>query len=186
MKKQETICKLTQQSIQDEFDYTHSIDIKTLNNENRWLKEDGACFVTLTQNGNLRGCIGSLEAHRPLIEDIIANAKNAAFRDPRFPKLTRDEFLNTEIEVSILTKPKNIEYTSIEDLKTQIKPNIHGVILQLGSNRATFLPQVWDELPTFESFFGHLLRKASLPMDSFKNHPQIQIYTIKKFSCGSN
>jgi len=186
MRKQSIICKLAQQSIQDEFDYTNSIDIKTNTHENKWLQEDGASFVTLTQNGNLRGCIGSLEAHRPLIEDIIANAKSAAFRDPRFPKLTREEFLNTDIEVSILTKPIKIEYTDIEDLKTKIKPNIHGVILELEDKRATFLPQVWDELSTFESFFGHLLNKAALPMDSFKNHPQIHIYTVKKFSCSLN
>ena len=182
MKKQSVICKIAQQSIQDEFDYTHTIDIRTLTDENSWLQEDGASFVTLTLNGNLRGCIGSLEAHRPLIEDIIANAKSAAFRDPRFAKLTRDEFLDTDIEVSILTKPMMVEYTDIEDLKTKIKPHVHGVILQLGNHRATFLPQVWDELPTFESFFGHLLHKAGLPMDSFKNHPQIQVYTVNKFS----
>ena len=186
MKKQSIICKLAQQSIQDEFDYTHTIDIRTLTDENSWLQEDGASFVTLTQNGNLRGCIGSLEAHRPLIEDIIANAKSAAFRDSRFVKLTRDEFVNTDIEVSILTKPMTIEYTDIEDLKTKIKPHIHGVILQFGANRATFLPQVWDELPTFEIFFGHLLHKAGLPMDTFQNHPQIQIYTVEKFSNNSN
>ena len=176
------ISKIALQSIQDEFDYKNSIDVEQLTKENPSLKEDGASFVTLTQDGKLRGCIGSLEACRPLIEDIIANAKNAAFRDPRFSKLTREELHTTDIEVSILTKPKHLEYSNVEDLKNKIKQNIDGVILKLNSNQATFLPQVWEELPEFEDFFGHLLSKAGLPMDSFKNHPEIYIYQIQKFN----
>jgi len=174
------ISDIARQSIQDEFDYTNSINISQLIDENLILKEDGASFITLTQDGKLRGCIGSLEAKRPLIEDIIANAKSAAFRDPRFEKLTREELNVTDIEVSVLTKPEFLEYENIEDLKNKIRPNIDGVILKLNSNQATFLPQVWEELPEFESFFGHLLSKAGLPMDSFKNHPTIHIYQAKK------
>jgi AmmeMemoRadiSam system protein A len=176
------ISKLAHQAIQDEFDYKDSIDTQKLIEENPTLKENGASFVTLTQNGKLRGCIGSLKAQRPLIEDIISNAKNAAFRDPRFAKLTREEFGYTDVEVSVLTKPKLLEYSDIQDLKNKIRPNIDGVILKLNSNQATFLPQVWEELPEFESFFGHLLQKAGLPMDSFKNHPQIFIYQVQKYS----
>jgi AmmeMemoRadiSam system protein A len=175
------ISKIARQSIQDEFDYTNSIDTEKLIKENPALVEDGASFVTLTQNGKLRGCIGSLEARRPLIEDIIANAKSAAFRDPRFSKLPREELHVTDIEVSILTKPELLEYCDIEDLKAKIRPNIDGVILKLKSNQATFLPQVWEELPEFESFFGHLLNKAGLPMDSFKNHPKIYTYRATKY-----
>jgi len=181
MKISSIILKLAQQSIQDEFDYKQSIDTKQILKENPWLQKNGASFVTLTQEGKLRGCIGSLEAKRPLIEDIISNAKNAAFRDPRFPKLTREEFLTTDIEVSVLTPPTLLEYSDIEDLKSKINPNIDGVILKLHSYQATFLPQVWEELPEFESFFGHLLHKAGLPMDSFKNHPTIYIYQVNKF-----
>jgi len=175
------ISKIARQSIQDEFDYTDSINIQKLISEHPFLKEDGASFVTLTQDGKLRGCIGSLEARRPLIEDVIANAKSAAFRDPRFKKLTKEELHVTDVEVSVLTQPKLLKYDDIEDLKSKIKPNIDGVILKLNSNQATFLPQVWEELPEFESFFGHLLSKANLPMDSFKNHPQIFTYQIQKF-----
>jgi AmmeMemoRadiSam system protein A len=182
MQKHSLIFNIAKQAIQDEFDYTDTIDIKKLTKENLFLKEDGAAFVTLTQNDKLRGCIGSLIANRPLIEDIISNAKNAAFRDPRFAKLTREEFAKTDIEVSVLTKPKLLEYDNIEDLKNKIRPNIDGVILKLNSNQATFLPQVWEELPSFESFFGHLLQKAGLPMDSFKSHPQIFIYQVQKYS----
>ena len=169
------------QAIKDEFDYTDSIDIEQLKTEFPKLEEDGASFVTLTQKGKLRGCIGSLVARRPLIEDIIANAKNAAFRDPRFPKLSKEELSTTDIEVSILTKPELLEYSDIDDLKRKIRPNIDGVILKLDEKQATFLPQVWEELPDFESFFAHLLNKAGLSMESFKNHPQIQTYTVKKF-----
>ena len=182
MKKQSLIFNLAKQSIQDEFDYTNNIDINKLTKENPFLKEDGASFVTLTQNGKLRGCIGSLIATRPLVEDIISNAKNAAFRDPRFAKLTREEIQFTDIEVSVLTKPELLEYSDIEDLKTKVKPNIDGVILKLNEYQATFLPQVWEELPLFENFFGHLLQKAGLPIDSFKKHPLIYIYQVTKYS----
>lgn len=182
MKKSDTILKLAKQSIQDEFDCTNIINYNQLTSDFPWLQDSGASFVTLTQKGKLRGCIGSLQAQRPLIEDIIANAKNAAFRDPRFSKLTREEFKNTDIEVSILSKPIHVKYTNIEDLKTKITPYQDGIILQLGSNQATFLPQVWEELPEFEAFFGHLLQKAGLPMDSFRNHPNILKYTVIKYT----
>ncbi len=175
------ISDIAKQSIQDEFDYKNSIDIEKITQKNPKLKEDGASFVTLTKNGKLRGCIGSLTACQPLIEDIIYNAKNAAFRDPRFSKLTREELHVTDVEVSILTKPKLLKYNDMEDLKNKIRPNIDGVILELNSKQATFLPQVWEELPEFENFFGHLLSKARLPMDSFKNFPTIHIYQVIKY-----
>ena len=176
------ISKLARQSIQDEFDYKNSIDTEKWIKDNPSLSKNGASFVTLTQNGKLRGCIGSLEARQPLIDDIIANAKNAAFRDPRFPRLTKKEFKTTDVEVSVLTTPKILEYKDIKDLKNKIRPNIDGVILRLNSNQATFLPQVWEELPEFESFFGHLLNKAGLPMDSFKYHPTIFVYQVNKYT----
>lgn len=181
MNKSDTILELAHQSIQDEFDYTNSIDIKQLTSDNPWLHNNGASFVTLTQQGQLRGCIGTLTAGRPLIEDIIANAKNAAFKDPRFPKLTREEFENISIEVSVLSKPILIEYKNEEDLKTKIRPNIDGVILQLGSKQATFLPQVWEELPEFKVFLAHLLNKANLSLNDLKHYPTIYTYQVDKF-----
>lgn len=163
-----------------------AFDNKELNYEkflpkNPWLKESGASFVTLSQNGKLRGCIGSLIAQRPLIEDVTANALNAAFKDSRFNKLKKEEFVVTDVEVSLLSKPQHIEYDSIEDLKRKITPFKDGVIISLGEKQATFLPQVWEELPEFESFFGHLLHKANLPLDSFKNHPEVYTYEVEKF-----
>lgn len=181
MKISHIILNLVKQSIQDEFNYQSNIDIEKLTQDNLWLQKDGASFVTLTQKGQLRGCIGTLVAGRPLIEDIIANAKNAAFRDPRFSKLTREEFENINIEVSILSEPKLIEYKDKEDLKAKIKPNIDGVILQLGSKQATFLPQVWEELPKFEVFLAHLLNKANLSMNDLKHYPTIYTYQVEKF-----
>ncbi|WP_024954238.1 AmmeMemoRadiSam system protein A [Sulfurospirillum arcachonense] len=172
---------IARQAIKDEFDYKDGIDIEKISKENPWINENGASFVTLTKNGTLRGCIGSLVASRPLIEDIISNAKNASFRDPRFPKLTREELNTINIEVSILTPAQLVNYTDIEDLKSKITPNVDGVILKLYQNQATFLPQVWEELPEFESFFAHLINKAGLPLDCFKNHPQIYKYQVSKY-----
>lgn len=181
IQKPYSINNIAKQSIQDEFDYKDTIDIEKITKEEPWLKQNGASFVTLKLNKTLRGCIGTLQAGRPLIEDIIANAKNAAFKDPRFSKLTRDEFKKIDIEVSILSKPQLISYKDVNDLKIQIRPNIDGVILKLDSHQATFLPQVWEELPEFESFFGHLLHKANLPQDSFKNYPHIYTYQANKY-----
>lgn len=175
------VLKIARQAIQDAFDQKNSIEVDQLTREYPWLKEEGASFVTLTQNGKLRGCIGSLIARRPLIEDIIDNANAAAFKDPRFMKLTKKDFEETDIEVSILTPPVLVNYTDTQDLKNKITSNEDGVILSLEGYQATFLPQVWEALPDFEQFFGHLLNKAGLPLDSFKNHPIIYKYTVKKF-----
>ncbi len=156
------------------------IDKQSFLFENPSLAHNGAAFVTLTKNGNLRGCIGSLVAHRPLIEDVIHNAKSAAFGDPRFAPLTHEELAEIHIEVSILSAPKELPYDNIEDLKQKIKPMEHGVILALGERRATFLPQVWEQLPSFEQFFFHLCNKAGLQGECLHAHPLIYTYTVEK------
>ncbi len=175
------VLDIARDAIEKEFT-NDEIDIGKYTKDNPWLKKDGASFVTLTLKEKLRGCIGSLLARRPLVEDIIENAKNAAFRDPRFPKLTKEEFDKIAIEVSILSEPKELFYSDVKELKRKIKPFEDGVILSLGDKQATFLPQVWEELAEFETFFGHLLHKAGLPMDSFKYHPKIFTYKVEKFS----
>lgn len=175
------VLQIAKQAIQDSFLGQKTIEKDALIKIYPWLNEDGASFVTLTKEGNLRGCIGSLVARRPLIEDIIDNANSAAFKDPRFSKLTPVEFQEIAIEVSILTPPVLVNYTDTQDLKKKITPNVDGIILSLDGYQATFLPQVWEQLPEFELFFGHLLNKAGLPMDSFKNHPTIYKYNVKKF-----
>lgn len=139
-----------------------------------------ATFVTLTLHGQLRGCIGSLIAHRPLIDDLISNAQSAAFHDPRFAPLTSVEFVKTDIEVSILSEPLLVNYTNTEDLKSKIRIDVDGVILRDGNYQATFLPQVWEELNDFESFFAHLGMKAGLGSDPLSYHPQIYTYQVEK------
>ncbi|WP_281951543.1 AmmeMemoRadiSam system protein A [Nitrosophilus kaiyonis] len=146
------------------------------------LKKPGAVFVTINERSSLRGCIGSLVAYRPLIDDVIENAKAAAFSDPRFPPLAPDEFDKISIEISVLSEPKPLEYKDIQDLKSKIRPNIDGVVLKLDGYQATFLPQVWEELSDFDQFFAHLCLKAGLRPNCLELHPEIFTYQVEKFS----
>lgn len=139
-----------------------------------------ATFVTLKQNGRLRGCIGSLVAHREFYDDLVHNAKSAAFNDPRFKPLTKEELPLTEIEISILTDAVLVHYENTLDLKSKITVAQDGVILKLGQNQATFLPQVWEDLQEFDTFFAHLCQKARLKPDCLCEHPQIYKYQVQK------
>ncbi|MDP3700156.1 MAG: AmmeMemoRadiSam system protein B [Hylemonella sp.] len=145
------------------------------------LTRPGATFVTLTQNGQLRGCIGSLEAHRPLDQDVRANAVAAAFRDPRFPPLKAEELARTRVEVSLLTAPQPMTFTDEPDALRQLRPNIDGVILIVGQRRSTFLPQVWEQLPEPRMFMAHLKQKAGLPADYWSAEVQLQRYEVQKW-----
>jgi len=127
-----------------------------------WLRAPGASFVTLTQAGALRGCIGSLEAWRALGDDVRSNAVSAAIRDPRFRPLAPGELEHTHIEVSVLTEPVPMPFASYEDALAQLRAGVDGVILTRGPQRGTFLPQVWEELPQPSAFIAHLLRKAGV------------------------
>ncbi len=148
------------------------------------LAKEQAVFVTLNKvAGNresLRGCIGSILPVRPLIDDVIYNAKAAAFNDPRFPPLTLPEFDEIKIEISLLSIPQKVSYTNIDELREIIKPFKHGVILKLSGRQATFLPQVWEQIPDFELFFEHLCQKAGLPDNCLAYHPEIYIYEVQK------
>jgi len=140
-----------------------------------------ACFVTLTINGNLRGCIGSLEPRQELWKDVVENAKNAAFSDPRFNSLEKSELSKIKIEISVLTIPKKIEYKDSEDLLKKIKGK--GVIIKKGWNQATYLPQVWEDLPNSEKFISSLCQKAGLSGDSWKNSElEVSLYEAEKVS----
>jgi len=147
------------------------------------LKQNAATFVTLTTgpDDQLRGCIGSLEAYRPLYKDIISNAQAAALRDPRFNPLTLEELKHIKIEVSILTKPKILTYTDAQDLKEKLVPEKDGVVLKHNGRHATYLPQVWEEIPTFEPFIASLCQKAGLPSNCLSEHPEISSYQVKKY-----
>ena len=147
------------------------------------LEENGAAFVTINTEPNeqLRGCIGSLQAYRPLYEDIIHNAQSAALRDPRFSPLTFEEPQHIKIEVSILSEPKILAYENVEDLKSKIVPFQDGIVLKHNGKQATYLPQVWEQLPKFDDFFSSLCMKANLSNDCLSHHPEISTYRVKKY-----
>ncbi len=180
MEEEKLLLMLASKSIESDFDETIKFDKEKLLQENPFLSEQRASFVTLTKDGKLRGCIGSLVAHRSLLEDILHNAKSAAFSDFRFNRLTKEEFEKVKIEISLLTIPKPLEYLDLKDLEKKLVPNKHGVILELDGKRATFLPQVWEQLPTFNEFMVHLCKKAGLDPSKLSGLPKIQTYEAKK------
>lgn len=174
------LCKIARLAIEKTFS-NMPFDIDAFVQENPELSDPGATFVTLTLHGNLRGCIGSIIAHRPLIEDIISNAKSAAFRDPRFSPLTINEWDKVVVEVSLLTHPVPVQYTDRYELSKMIRPGEDGVIIIFGNHQATFLPQVWDEIPDFDTFFAHLGMKAGIGSDPLSLHPDIYTYQVEKY-----
>ena len=145
------------------------------------LQRPGASFVTLLQNGHLRGCIGALEAARPLAEDVAHNARAAAFRDPRFSPLEPDEWPHTRVEVSLLEPSAEMQFRDEADLLAQLRPGEDGLILQWGHHRATFLPQVWEQLPAPADFLAALKRKAGLPEDFWAEALRLSRYRVRKF-----
>jgi AmmeMemoRadiSam system protein A len=146
-----------------------------------WLAEPGASFVTLTRQGELRGCIGTLEAHRPLGLDVRENAVAAAFRDPRFMPLTRVEFDEIRVEVSVLSPSEVLVVASEEHALATLRPNVDGVVFEYRHYRSTFLPQVWEQLPEPAEFMAHLKRKAGLPMDFWAEEVRLSRYTVSKW-----
>jgi len=146
------------------------------------LLEDAAAFVTLTKSGRLRGCIGSLEAWRPLAQEVQQRAYQAAVEDPRFPPLSPSELPNIEIEISRLTEPVRLPYERPEDLSRLLKPHKDGVILSDGRRRATFLPQVWEQLPRPEEFLNHLCAKMGARPDLWRERVlEVWIYHVEEY-----
>jgi hypothetical protein len=151
-----------------------------------WALAPGATFVTLTEGGLLRGCIGSLEAVRPLLDDVRANAVAAATRDPRFPPVTQRELGSIEIEVSVLSPPRPLVVSSLEDAYATLRPHVDGVIVESGpQHRATFLPQVWEDLPHPDEFLIHLWMKAGLPPGVWRDGTTMQTYTVRAWREGT-
>ncbi len=146
------------------------------------LRSPGATFVTLTKGGDLRGCIGALEPHLPLAEDVREHAAAAALQDYRFPPVKQDELDTIEIEISRLTLPQQLEYKTPQDLIMKLRPGIDGVIIRDGMHRATFLPQVWDKLPDPETFMNHLCQKMGAPPDLWRRKRiKIEFYQVEEF-----
>jgi AmmeMemoRadiSam system protein A len=146
------------------------------------LREEGASFVTLSLDGALRGCIGSLEPYQALAEDVREHAIAAAFNDFRFSPITSEELPRIKIEISRLTKPVLVSYQDAEDLVAKLRPGIDGVVLQDGLRRATFLPQVWDKLPDPQDFLSQLCLKMGIPGDSWlKKDLEVFVYQVEEF-----
>jgi uncharacterized protein len=143
------------------------------------LQQPRASFVTLRIGGRLRGCMGSLEATEPLVVNVAKNAYSAAFRDPRFAPLARDEFPQIGIHLSVLSRPEPLEFETEEQLLAQVRPGVHGVTLIEGNRRATLLPAVWDSVSEPGEFLTHLKRKAGLPVDYWSKTIRAERYTAE-------
>ncbi len=146
------------------------------------LREEGASFVTLTAHGQLRGCIGALEAYQPLAQDVCEHAVAAALEDPRFPAVSEGELHGIQIEVSRLTRPVPLDYTDPADLLQKLRPHIDGVILKDGFHRSTFLPQVWEKIPNPAEFLDNLCYKMGTSPDLWRRkHLDVLTYQVEEF-----
>jgi AmmeMemoRadiSam system protein A len=158
------------------------LDPLDLANLSEHLRQEGASFVTLTEGGELRGCIGALEPYQPLAEDVCEHAVAAALQDYRFPPVRPQELAYIQIEVSRLTLPRLLDYKRPEELLTRLRPGVDGLILKDGFRRATFLPQVWEKLPDADAFLSHLCQKMGAPADFWRRRVlQALIYQVEEF-----
>ena len=174
------LLQIAKTAILQKFDNNIKIDKEKLLKEYPYLSKKGAVFVTLNKDENLRGCIGSIVAHQNLLDDIIKNATSAGFGDPRFNPLNPDELdENLTLEVSVLSEPVKLEYKDYNDLVKKIVPKEDGLILKLGKYQGTFLPQVWQQLPTSEVFLEHLSYKAGANPSIYQHHPDIYRYRVE-------
>ena len=143
-----------------------------------WLQQPGACFVTLTQHERLRGCIGSLQAHRSLLHDVKANAVAAALHDPRFLPLSIEELAHTEIEVALLSALQALSFDSEAHALAQLRPQVDGIVFEYQEHRSIFLPQVWEQLPNPAEFMAQLKRRAGLKANFWDASVRLQRYTV--------
>lgn len=145
------------------------------------LLEPAATFSTLTKRGRLRGCIGRLEAARPLLEDAVANTIAAALDDPRFPPVRPEEVDEIEIEIAVLSPPEPLDVSSRAELEAALRPRVDGLIIEDGRHRATFLPKVWEQLPERQVFIDELLMKAGLPPGHWSPNTRAFRYTVTEY-----
>lgn len=178
--QQGILLQLAEEAIRHALETGRALPVDSTNYEEA-LRVPAACFVTLKKGGELRGCIGSLEAHRSMVEDVVHNADAAAFSDPRFPPLREEELPGLELDISLLTPAEEMHFVSEADLLSQIRPGIDGLILEEGYRRGTFLPSVWEQLPRAEQFLQHLKLKAGLPPDHWSGNIRVSRYTTQIF-----
>ncbi len=178
---QKILIELARQSINYGFSHPKNSLPINVKQYSKTLQQTLACFVTLEKNNQLRGCIGTLTARSPLVQEVVDSAFSAAFLDHRFTKVIPAELPLLKIHISVLTTPKPMQFTSEQDLLNQLRPNIDGLILKVGNNTGTFLPSVWEQLPTPQQFLQHLKNKAGLPMDYWSNKVEMYRYETEMF-----
>jgi AmmeMemoRadiSam system protein A len=177
---QEQLLDIAEASIRHGIGYGRPLSV-SLKDYPHNLGEPGASFVTLNRDGQLRGCIGSLSPHRALAEDVAENAYAAAFSDPRFPPLREEELAGLDIHISILSAAEPMCFSSESELLQQLQPGVDGLIMEEGFRRGTFLPSVWEQLPSPELFLRHLKQKAGLPSDYWSDSLRVSRYTTHSF-----
>jgi len=182
--EKQILLKLARQSI--ELAASHQpLPVLLLSDYSTALQQEGASFVTLTEDGELRGCIGALEPYQPLVQDVCEHAAAAAMDDYRFNPVSPDEVANISIEISRLTVPQPLTYQQPAELLTCLKPGVDGVILRDGPRRGTFLPQVWEKLPSPAAFLSHLCQKMGAPSDLWRRKIlQVFTYQVEEFEEG--
>jgi AmmeMemoRadiSam system protein A len=176
------LLKLARQSILQEFKKENKLESLKDKIPSWILKANRGTFVTLHKNSELRGCIGNIDPVKNIFTGILDNAKHAAFNDTRFSPLSFKELENTNIEISILTRPEKLDYNDQHDLIVKLNPGIDGVIIQKSYKNATFLPQVWEQLKSPEIFLTHLCSKAGLSSDAWqKGDLEVLTYQVQLF-----
>jgi AmmeMemoRadiSam system protein A len=175
-----TLRQIARASIQHGLSHGCSLMVDPTQHQ-RELQGIGASFVTLKLYGQLRGCIGTLEASRPLVVDIAHNAFNAAFRDPRFSPVDHYETEELALHISVLSAPEAFPVRDESELLQRLRPGVDGLILAEGSRRGTFLPSVWEQLPEPGAFLAHLKLKAGLPADHWSSTLRVERYTVEAF-----
>ncbi|MCI0503430.1 AmmeMemoRadiSam system protein A [Candidatus Micrarchaeota archaeon] len=183
-KEKEYLLKLARNAVKAHLAGGRKLDVQPKDVPSKKLTENGACFVTLHVGERLRGCIGSLEAHRPLVMDVIENALSSAFEDPRFYPMRQEELPEVTFSISVLSAPKPFPVKDAADLLKKLVPGKHGLIIQKGWNRATFLPVVWEQLPKKEEFLSHLCMKAGLGAEAWRDTKGMEffVYEAEEFS----
>lgn len=178
----ELLLRLARHSILEGLGETSCIHELEGEASDRILTQSCGTFVTLHENKLLRGCIGNIEPTKPIFQSVADNANHAAFKDRRFSPVRPSEVAGLHIEISILTPPEPLEHSNKEKLLSTLKPGVHGVIIEKRYHKATFLPQVWDQLPQKEIFLSNLCTKAGLPSDEWETGSlKVSTYEVQSF-----